>query len=164
MSVDASLHNNRSFLHVKQERRFASPKTVRSLCEEFSWLHWSSLIVNLHGCTPSTRGLSRFLRPFWDILICSKKLYLDHCQRQCIFLKVSCLYLPVSPSSPPILHTFTLLSMEPVAITAWWGDTATAVTYLQAGGGGRGVWRVCEKKKLAEKDPFKSAPPKNIYL
>lgn len=47
----------------------------------------------------------------------------------------------MSPS--PSLHTFTVRSMEPVAIHGMVGDTATAVTYLQAGGCRDEMWSVC---------------------
>lgn len=46
-------------------------------------------------------------------------------------------------SSSPILHTFTNLSIEPVAIQGKVGDSATVVTYLQEGARGTGMWKVC---------------------
>lgn len=46
-------------------------------------------------------------------------------------------------SSSPILHTFTDLSIEPVAIQGKVGDSATVVTYLQEGARGTGMWKVC---------------------
>lgn len=39
--------------------------------------------------------------------------------------------LPGGLATSPILHTFTLLSMEPVATQGMMGDRATVVTYLQ---------------------------------
>lgn len=44
--------------------------------------------------------------------------------------------LPLGPTSR-ILHTFTLLSMEPEAAQGLVGESATAVTYLRGGGGER---------------------------
>lgn len=59
--------------------------------------------------------------------------------------------LPVSPTRPVIFHTFTVRSMEPVAIHGMVGDTATAVTYLQGGVRGAGSVKgvcvcVCERR------------------
>lgn len=58
-------------------------------------------------------------------------------------------------SSPsPILHTFTDLSIEPVAIQGKVEDSATAVTYLQEGARGTGMWKVCvcNWQKLAQEE------------
>lgn len=42
--------------------------------------------------------------------------------------------LPGELATSPILHTFTLLSMEPVATQGMMGDRATVVTYLREEG------------------------------
>lgn len=45
--------------------------------------------------------------------------------------------LPGELATSPILHTFTLLSMEPVATQGMMGDRATVVTYLREEGEGQ---------------------------